>query len=85
MLVNINFGHNFLEQTETNDSIAEVLEAVDRRIAYNQSSVSVTFYEDDKPVREFVRRWWGCGEPDEECENPIKFGGLGWYDDWEEM
>lgn len=85
MLANVNFGHNFFEQFENVDSIEEMLREIDERIAYNQSSVSVTFYEDDKPVREFVRCWWGCGEPDEDCENPIVFGNFGWYGDWEEV
>ena len=28
------------------------------------------------------RRWWGCLDGLDECDNPIQFGSLGYYGDW---
>lgn len=54
-------------------------EVADANACYSQSDIYII---DDDISNSIVRRWRGCMEGVEECENAIQIGNSGFYEDW---
>ena len=66
------------ESIEAKD-IDEAMAMADGEISYNQCSMSI-MDEDGECLAS--RKWWGCLDGLEECENPVQYGEFGYYGDW---
>lgn len=57
-------------------------EVADANACYCQSDIYII--DDDDMSNLIVRRWRGCMEGIEYCEDPIKIGNSGFYEDWQD-
>ncbi len=69
---------NWEMQAKTH-SLETAMLLAEAKIGYNQHDMKII--ENDKQIA--VRRWYGCLNGIEDCENPIQFGNYGFYGDWE--
>lgn len=81
-----NWGYEVDYGTTTeivNGTLKEAKEVADKGISYNQQACAIIDVTDDSLA--CVRRWYGYEmTEDDEVEDPIGFGSLGFYGDWEE-
>lgn len=57
-------------------------EVADANACYSQADIYII--DDDDMSNSIVRRWRGCMEGVEECENAIQIGTSGFYEDWQD-
>ena len=75
-------NNNINEMVEV-DNITAIMEMADDTACYNECDIIILDEEENEVA---LRKWYGV-EYDEEnedmyCENPICFGGYGYYGDW---
>lgn len=84
MAYTIDWGTGVTNEDEQGiDTIEEAMQIADKRACYTQQDIEIV---DDEGYVMAERRWIGVEyRPDdvESCENPILFGGCGYYTDWD--
>jgi len=63
------------------ESLEEAMEIAETNLAYTQQSVKIYNTEDNSLVAKLP--WWGT-EPSDDDIVTAKFGGFGFYGEWEE-
>ncbi len=55
------------------------METADEGARYTQEDIDIV---DDETAATLSRRWCGCLDGLDECDDPIQFGSSGYYADW---
>jgi len=60
------------------ETLDEAMTLADEGARYTQEDIDIV----EDAGETVSRRWWGCLDGLDECDNPIQFGSLGYYGDW---
>jgi hypothetical protein len=67
-------------KTNVEGDLFHAKEVADANACYSQSDIYII--DDDDMSNSIVRRWRGCMDGVEECENAIQIGNSGFYEGW---
>ncbi len=74
--INYNTGAGNEDDIETIDEAQAI---ADQGAAYTQQDIDLI---DDATSETLTRKWCGCLDGLDECDDPIQFGSFGYYGDW---